>query len=368
MKSDRRLFAALIASALLLTSAAHAAPRPIVAGQQIVLEFPSTAMQGATVGGAYVMQTNLQNPAGGHFRIYFEEISGDTTNFDVEIIGIGGVLSTISGADFLDPNNDGKYGSDSVVGSDIAVRVIAPQQPGNLKFKIARLAYEQIAGALLSVSGPDQRIKTASLGTNDPKRIHARSVAKLLFTGPDGGEYLCTGFMISADRLLTNHHCLGVRSTCASAIALFGYIDDATPVPPEQQVRCKRFLASDEDRDMAVVELAKPIGNTWGVLTLSTAPVKKFTKAYIPEHPSGRSQEISVVDCTIGDTPVNGNAAGMDAAHLCDTEGGASGSPVIDLATNQVIALHHLGFDDTGAFKALNRAVLIARVKEKIPQ
>jgi hypothetical protein len=78
-------------------------------------------------------------------------------------------------------------------------------------------------------------------------------------------------------------------------------------------------------------------------------------KIYIPQHPGGADKVIAIYDSTIegADNRCEVLSTSMgtcynvpyasDIGYKCDTVGGSSGSPVISVNTNKVLALHHCG-------------------------
>jgi V8-like Glu-specific endopeptidase len=169
-------------------------------------------------------------------------------------------------------------------------------------------------------------------------------------------------FYGSPEQALTNEHCINNDERCATMRAIFGYFDEAAPV---EQARCSGIVVTDPERDLALIELDRRAGDQWGVLTLASAVPAPGTALYIPQHPDGRPQEISIEECRIVESLVAGVGGETDFSHLCDTEGGASGSPVIDAATQEVVGLHHWGFEaPPSPFQKVNRAVRIDHVRE----
>jgi hypothetical protein len=92
---------------------------------------------------------------------------------------------------------------------------------------------------------------------------------------------------------------------------------------------------------------------------------------YIPQHPGGRSKEIALYDssesggvCRVREM-VNSCVGGYysDVAYTCDSEGRSSGSPVIAVSTNKVIALHHCG---TGGCEGGNMGVPVNLLYEQV--
>ena len=73
-------------------------------------------------------------------------------------------------------------------------------------------------------------------------------------------------------------------------------------------------------------------------------PLSVGQQIYIPQHPRGRPKEIAIAD-----SEQNSGVCEIDTfnaepvRYSCDTEGGSSGSPVIDATTNEAVALHRKG-------------------------
>jgi V8-like Glu-specific endopeptidase len=156
-------------------------------------------------------------------------------------------------------------------------------------------------------------------------------------------RYTGTGFRITDDLILTNHHVLfqtvdGVKSRADSVEAWFGWDLDRVGAPKAPTViPCDiGSIAGAADRDWAVVKAATPIPDDFPRLSLSPAALNLVVddRVYIIQHPGGRPKMIGMHHNLI--RSIDNNAI----QYWTDTEGGSSGAPVFDEQWN-VVALHH---------------------------
>lgn len=224
----------------------------------------------------------------------------------------------------------------------------------------ARLRIDRVAAS------KDKIIPLSITGKNDLRSIvgqegwivdRGRSVARLRFVGDDGGSYVCTAFLVTADLMLTNQHCIASPAELDSALVDFDF-DKATATPVTY--RLKELLQTDFALDYALVRLERPISRP--PLRLDSSLPRDQEQLLIIQHPGGEPKQVSILDCKVDGTSVQGRVEpGTDFGHQCDTKGGSSGSPVFRFGAKTVVGLHHLGFDSAGQ-KLINRAVHIARV------
>lgn len=156
-------------------------------------------------------------------------------------------------------------------------------------------------------------------------------------------RYVGTGFRITDDLILTNHHVLfqefdGVLTKASEVEAWFSYELDRAGVPKEPVVvSCDAAsIVAAADRDWAVVRATTPIPAKFPPLPISAAPVELAVddRVYIIQHPGGRPKMIGMhhnLVRSVDDSLVQ---------YWTDTEGGSSGAPVFDEDWN-VVALHH---------------------------
>ncbi|MFM7203433.1 MAG: trypsin-like serine peptidase [Myxococcota bacterium] len=172
----------------------------------------------------------------------------------------------------------------------------------------------------------------------------------------DLGSGLCTAFLISEDLMMTNHHCMSSQSGCTQSKAQFNYELDTNGNPlPTDEYRCTELLTANEPLDYAVFRVANSPGLTYGWFSLD-ARVPTGEQGSIIQHPNGRRKRAAVApNCRLLDI-ADGNDNNTDFRHQCDTEGGSSGSPVLDANFN-VVGLHHFGGATRAGGNSANQAV-----------
>jgi hypothetical protein len=246
-----------------------------------------------------------------------------------------------------------------VRGDKATVIIISDEANSPLRLTVDRVAVSTPMFKPQSLTPPDSRAPILS----QPAGIKemGKSVARLRFVGDDGIGYVCTGFLISGDLLMTNHHCPQSESEWRSTLVDFDY-DSASAAPVVSAF--KELIVADQRLDFAIFRLVANPGRQ--PLPLDTTAPPESKPLLIIEHPGGEPKQVSIIDCRVQGAQVSGVSADLtDFGHLCDTLGGSSGSPVMDLATSRVIGLHHLGFNDRSP-QLINRAVNIREILDYI--
>lgn len=189
------------------------------------------------------------------------------------------------------------------------------------------------------------------------------SVVKLVVTLNDEMRYNGTGFRISDDLLLTNHHVLFDDQGPATTVeAWYGYERSFAGATREPQViACDQgTIVGRKDHDWAVVKVASPLPAQARPIEIAGAPTPAVAdRVYIIQHPDGRVKQIGMVHNTV--VKVDDDRIG----YLTDTEGGSSGSPVFDEQW-RLVGLHHRWETDVvgGRRRIYNQGVRIERVVE----
>ncbi len=156
-------------------------------------------------------------------------------------------------------------------------------------------------------------------------------ICKIYVEDSPEGPYSATGFLVSKNILLTNHHVFPDASWVDSAIAIFGY-NDSHNNPSLKSVPISEFVASDEGLDFALVKIAQEMPS---FISLPKNPLKyaKGQYANIIGHPDGKPKMVSLRSNKISEVMENA------IEYTSDTEPGSSGSPVFDNSW-KLIALH----------------------------
>lgn len=154
-----------------------------------------------------------------------------------------------------------------------------------------------------------------------------------------GDGSLGTGFLITGDLLVTNHHVLRDRRAAAGAMAQFNYQKTFAGADAEAEALSldpdSFFVTSSED-DCTIVKVAGDPSTRWGVIELQPASVAVGDRVNIIQHPGGDQKQLSFFHNVVT------YADERRIQYLTDTLPGSSGSPVFDKDW-RLVALHHSG-------------------------
>lgn len=151
-------------------------------------------------------------------------------------------------------------------------------------------------------------------------------------------ESRCTGFLISENILMTNHHCIPTSLDAQNVTVLFTGLDGKQEI-----IDCSTFIANNQELDFALLECVGAPGEIYGVAELDFDLPKEGDKIFVIQQncdfflkgPCDPTQKISLGLVKKVDDEI---------FHDADTLGGSSGSPVFNLDTKKVVGLHHAGW------------------------
>ncbi|WP_328835393.1 serine protease [Streptomyces europaeiscabiei] len=214
----------------------------------------------------------------------------------------------------------------------------------------ATAAYERILG----VSRDLQAWSFLPRGTRA-----ARTVARISVRENGRELPVGTGFLVSPNLLLTNHHVLPDAEAARQSFVEFDAqvtVDNTPQSPTRLELDPDGFFAADQRLDFALVRVSpgpdlRPAGETFGWNRLSAQKGKLVIgePVNVIGHPMGRLKEIAVRDNML-------QVRLDDFLHYkTDTEPGNSGSPVFNDQW-EIVALHHSGVPRTdGQGRVLRR-------------
>ena len=178
------------------------------------------------------------------------------------------------------------------------------------------------------------------IADSHPVRKLGTFVGKVILpAGPTRyNESRCTGFLISDNVIMTNHHCIPTALDATGVSVLFTGIDGKQEI-----VDCSTFIGNDLKLDFALLKCEGSPGEVFGVAELGGELPEEGDKIFVIQQncdfylkgPCDPTQKLSLgLVKKVADS----------IFHDADTLGGSSGSPVFDQETNKVIGLHHAGW------------------------
>ena len=253
------------------------------------------------------------------------------------------------------------FWSKVILDEKVVVRLYSSNSADVYKgFEITKVAYgysEQRIMKKIIENSPEKR----SICSSDNKeRIacyegtemyeKAKAVCRLII----GGQFTCTGWLLGSEGdLMTNNHCIGSVSDAQNTDYIFNFqYDNCSGTTEETRdvvASSATLIKTSSGLDYTLVKLPVNPTSTYGFLSLSSAVASSGDRIYIPQHPGGRRKEISVNtdrDATAGGfsrVSTSSIGSGRQVTYFADTEGGSSGSPVLDFNSNLVIAIHNTG-------------------------
>ncbi|PWU18001.1 MAG: hypothetical protein C5B48_15280 [Candidatus Rokuibacteriota bacterium] len=254
----------------------------------------------------------------------------------------------------------------AVPGDQTTVVLRASGFGGGYGLTIDRYGYGVASIAIQSTCGTDLKEDVACYAGTSVETA-SRAVGRLLFE-ERGVFFACTGFLISPrDHVLTNEHCISSQAAVDSLEVAFdlqaatcgGSGPDFTPV-----FLGDRLLLSSVPLDFALISLRGQPSGQHGFLRLSGRDLMADEPSYLPQHSGGDTKKVSVRGCQVVTPALDGRGSGTDFGHVCDTEPGSSGSPVLDLQ-DHVVGLHRLGGCTPSGGQ--NQAVRMSRILEVLP-
>ncbi|MFC1848948.1 proprotein convertase P-domain-containing protein [candidate division CSSED10-310 bacterium] len=252
------------------------------------------------------------------------------------------------------------FWSNSALSDELIIIATSPVQPDRVYFEIDQFS-PGFKSLTESICGSDN-LENINCKTRPTQvKNNQKAVAHIVFV--DGGTYVCTGSLVSANNhFLTNNHCISNQTICNTMEVYFEYETSSSASCTTNTASkgtvfsCDTFLSTNATYDYGLMTLAGNPAGTRGHCNLNAKSLSVGEYLYIIQHPSGNPKKFA--DGTCYDNAINGNGTNSDCSYQIDTEGGSSGSPVFD-NNGDVVALHHWGGCSSSAG---NQGVLMSKI------
>jgi len=227
------------------------------------------------------------------------------------------------------------------------------------------LAIDRIAHGTEPINDDGSFLQKIICGTDGKENVachtdvNVNPVARLSFQS-GGSSFLCTGWLVNGSNnstMMTNNHCFSTQTEVNTVQARFNYQTTTctgSTVATTTTYAGGTFLktSSVADLDYTLFTLQGNPEATWGEYTATSKSPTVGLVLNFPQHPGGVVKKIAywkdsahTLRCNV--STINQTYGGSDPntqmGYSCDTEGGSSGSPVIDAGTGRVIGIHHFG-------------------------
>jgi V8-like Glu-specific endopeptidase len=204
--------------------------------------------------------------------------------------------------------------------------------------------------------------------------VNTRPVARLSFQS-GGSSFVCTGWLVAGSNsstLLTNNHCFDTQSEASTVQARFNYQTTTctgTTTASFTTYAGGTFLRTSSSLDYTLITLQGNPEATWGEYTATTKTPPTGLAINFPQHGGGGLKKVGfwkdsaqTLRCDVAgaNVTISGYSSSSQMTYSCDSEGGSSGSPIMDAGTGRIIGLHHLG--GVGGSTCLNSATQMKNV------
>ncbi len=187
--------------------------------------------------------------------------------------------------------------------------------------------------------------------------INMNPVARMLYQS-GGSSFVCTGWLAAgsnANTFVTNNHCISTQTEASSLQAKFNYQTTTCgggTTATTTDYAGGTLLKTNNKLDYTVMTLQGNPEATWGEYTATSKQPTAGLVINFPQHPGGGLKRIGywedaaqTVRCAVNSVnqTYSGTTRRSQMSYGCDSEGGSSGSPIMDAGTGRIIGLHHYG-------------------------
>lgn len=331
------------------------AEEPLKVGERYALNVDSSRADNDVAAEVTLSSFRYEwtHPGATYIAVHFKKF--DLAPGDELIISdaLGGQAHRLTGLGKMDL---GEFWAQHVKGDTVVLELISANDTPGKGFVIdeyaAGFANLGIPPVTEEICGAND-FQNAICRSPSTEYTRGRAVARLLIQGVS----LCTGWLASAtNHLITNEHCISSATAAANTDYEFG-----SEAPSCGSANCQlcfpgtiisgaTFIKDSPGLDYALVQITA--GNpqaTFGFLQMDNRVAVIGEQIYLVSHPAGRAKEFAYnstgdvggVGRVLSLTEPSCSGATLEVGYHNDTEGGSSGSPVVAVSSQRVIALHH---------------------------
>jgi hypothetical protein len=319
-----------------------------------------------------VWRHELSHPNATYIAIHFKNFHLGEGDYLKVSDPDGGQTYTMEGTGKMEA---GTFWGQHIKGDTAVLELYTTRRGGGPGFMIHEYAAGFVPLATERICGPSD-FENAVCRAPSVEYDRAQAVARLLIQG----VWLCTGWLASAnDHFITNEHCI-----TSSAEALNTDYEFGAEAPDCNDFNCQlcwpgaifsgaSFIQDDPGLDYSLIQLDGNPSGTFGFLQIDDRQAIVGEQIYLVSHPAGRAKEFAYNSsedagglATVQSvTEPTCSGATLEVGYWADTQGGSSGSPVLAVSSQRVIALHHChNYCDQGG--APNRGVPIDQICAEI--
>jgi len=204
----------------------------------------------------------------------------------------------------------------------------------------------------------------------------SQAVSRMIIGGVGAG----TGFLIGCDGLfLTNNHNVDDQEkTTNTRYELGAECNECDNKLNNESLACEgtyiingaTLLATDKTLDYSLLQFEQKdhaMLEKFGYLKIRESGPELGEEIYVPQHPEAKPRQIVMsyengTRTTISSLKVENECGKNQVGYFADTMGGSSGSPIMAVIDNKVVALHHCGGCENVAY---SMDKILADLKDK---
>lgn len=360
----------------LLAMAATAQAQRIKVGEELRYEAATSGYPRGAAHRPVSWSETIFSPGATFIRVHFDKLNLPDGDYVTVSSPDTDEFWTYSGRG---PNGTGEFWSFAVESDTAVVELHSgpKRRGGHYGVRIDRIAHGTKPLWEDDDNPPMEKVVCGTDGRRNAAcytSINTRPVARLSFQS-GGSSYVCTGWLVAGSNsstLLTNNHCFDTQSEASTVQARFNYQTTTctgTTTASYTTYAGGTFLRTNASLDYTLITLQGNPEATWGeyVATTKTPPVGMAIN--FPQHPGGGLKKVGywkdsaqTLRCDVAgaNVSISGYSSSSQMTYSCDSEGGSSGSPVMDAGTGRIIGLHHLG--GVGGSTCLNSATQMKNV------